>query len=107
VVAEIQRIAAVDQQDVDLLDEGYPSLFIEAGQRGELQHSHGLPTQFGHGTSRFCSADERPRPANAVRGVPVGRGGNAEGVALGNGLAEEVEHGVVDAGVLDACGCQK
>jgi hypothetical protein len=31
VVAEIQRIAAVDQQDVGRLDEGYPVLFSEAG----------------------------------------------------------------------------
>ena len=86
-VAQIQGIATVDQQDVGLVDHGDPLLFIDAGQRGELQHSQRLPTQFTHGGDGLSSADEPPCRARTGHGVPVRRGGNAEGVGLGNRFA--------------------
>ena len=86
-VAQIQGIAATHQQDVGLLDHGDPKLLVDAGQRGELQHSQGLPTQFAHGGSGFSSADEPPCMAGTV-GIGVHRGGNAEGAGLGNRFAQ-------------------
>ena len=47
-VAQVQGIAAADQQDVGLPDQGDPAFLVDAGQRGELQHAHGLPPQLGH-----------------------------------------------------------
>ncbi len=101
-VAQVRGIAAFDKQDVCLSDHGDPALLIEAGQRGELQHAQGLPTQSNHGALRFLSADEPPRIARTGHGVPVHGRGNAEGIALGNRLAQQVDQRVVDTRVLDA-----
>ena len=84
-----------------------PALFTDAGQRGELQHSQGLPTQLAHGAPGFLSADEPPCRARTGHGVPVRRGGNAEGAGLGNRFAQQVDQRVVDARVLDASGREK
>lgn len=40
-------------------------------------------------------------------GIGVHRGGDAEGVGLGNRFAQEVDQRVVDARVLDASGSEK
>jgi hypothetical protein len=77
-------------------------LFVDTGQRSELQHTQGLPTQFAHWGSGFSSADEPPCSARTCHGVPVRRGGNAEGTGLGNRLAQQVDQRVVDARVLNA-----
>ncbi len=103
-VAQVQGVAAVHQQDVCLSDPGDPALFVDAGQRGELQHAQGLPTQFAHGGAGFLSADEPPCRRRTAHGVPVPRGGDAEGVGLGDRFAQEVDQRVVDARVLDAGG---
>jgi len=58
-VAQAQGITAPHQQGVSLLDHGDPLLFIDAGQRGEFQHSQGLPTQLAHGGGG-SSGDELP-----------------------------------------------
>ena len=50
----------------------------------------------------FLPADEPPRLARPGHGVPVRRRGDAEGVALGDRLAEQLDQRVVDARVLDA-----
>src|SRR5207248_10272240 len=78
-----------------------PALFVEGGEGGELEHSQRLPPELAHGRGGLAG-DETVCAANAARGVPVRRGGNAEGVALGNRLAQQVEHRVIDARVLDA-----
>ena len=106
-VAQVQGVAAIHQQDVCLSDPGDPAFFVDAGQRGELQHSQGLPTQLAHGGSGLSSADEPPCPARTDLGVPVPRGGNAEGVGLGNRFAQQVDQRVVDARVLDASGGER
>jgi hypothetical protein len=59
------------------------------------------PSQFAHGADGVLSADEPPCVARTA-GVGVPRGGNAEGAGLGNRFAQEVDQGVVDAGVFDA-----
>src|SRR5207248_7150092 len=105
-VAEIQGIAAIHEQDVRLPDQGDPKRFIDAGQRGELQHAQRLPTELAHRGSGLSSADELPCLASTAA-VGVRRGGNAEGAALGDRFAQEVDQRVVDARVLDAGGGEK
>ena len=106
-VAQVQGVAAIHQQDVCLSDPGDPAFFVDAGQRGELQHAQGLPTQLAHGAAGFLSADETPCPARTALGVPVPRSGDAEGVGLGDRFAQQVDQRVVDARVLDAGGREK
>ena len=65
-VAQVERVAAVHQQRVGLLDPGDPPLLVEAGQRGELQHAQGLPPQLGHRRLGSCPLMKRQamaRPA--------------------------------------------
>src|SRR4029079_17908548 len=81
-------------------------LLVDAGQRGELQHSQGLPTQLAHGGSWLPAGDEVPGRAGPA-GHAVGRGGDAEGAGLGDRLAEEVNQSIADARVLDAGGREK
>ena len=106
-VAQVRRIAALDEQDVRLSDQRDPALRVEARQGGELQHSHGLPAQSDRGSAGLLPADAQPRLARAGQGMPVQRRGNAEGVALGGRLAEQLDQRVVDARVLDAGGSEK
>ena len=106
-VAQVQGVAVFHQQDVCLSNPGDPAFFVDAGQRGELQHSQGLPTQLAHGGSGFSSADETPCPTRIDVGVPVRRGGDAEGVGVGDRFTQEVDQRVVDTSVLDACGREK
>src|SRR5262249_33077602 len=76
----------------------------DAGQRGELEHSEGLPAQLAHGCLGLLSGDERPGPCGACHWMPVRGGGIAESAALGDRLTEKVEQRVVNARVLDAGG---
>src|SRR5205814_5598749 len=78
---------------------------FDAGQRGELQDSQGLPTQLAQG-ARGSSADQLPCLAGAA-GEGIYRGRNAEGAGLGDRLTQELDQRAVDGRVLDACGCQK
>ena len=39
--------------------------------------------------------------------MPVQRGGDAEGVGVGDRFAQEFDQRVANARVLDACGCEK
>jgi hypothetical protein len=39
-VAQVQRVAAVDEEGVCLSDLGDPAFLVDAGQCGELQHAH-------------------------------------------------------------------
>jgi hypothetical protein len=98
-VAQIQDVAAPEQQGVSLLDRRDPIFFSYAGQRGELQYSQGLPTQFAQGGFGF-SADRLPCHTSTA-GVRVYRGGNEEAVGLGNRFAQQVDQRVVDARVAD------
>src|ERR1035438_5765533 len=104
-VAQIHGIAAAHQQDVSLLDHRDPLLFTGAGQRGELEHSQRLPTQFAQGGGS-PSGDEAPGHVSSPA-LGVHRGGNAQGVGLGNRFTQEVDQCVVDARVLDASGSEK
>ena len=106
-VAQVQHVAAVHQQDVCLFDPGDPAFLVDAGQGGELQHAHGLPTQFAHGAPVFSSADETPCQLGADVGVPVPRSGDTEGVGIGDRFVQELEQCVVDARVLDSSGREK
>src|SRR6266496_5671638 len=63
------------------------------------------PTQLAHGCSGLLSADEPPCQFGLPEGVR--RGGNADGVGLGNRFAQEVYQRVVDARVLDPSGREK
>ena len=103
-VAQVRGIAAFHEQDVRLSDEGNPALLVEARQRGELQHAHRLPTQPNRGGSGLLPADAPPRLARSGAGVAVQRRGNAESVALGDRLAQQLDERVLDARVLDAGG---
>src|SRR5262245_61492425 len=44
-VTQVEGIAARYEQDVRLADPGDPALFVDAGQRCELEDSHRLPAQ--------------------------------------------------------------
>jgi hypothetical protein len=105
-VAQIQGIAAVHQQDVGLLDHRHPMVLIDAGQRGELQHSQRLPTQFAHGGPGLSSGDEVPCQAGAALHA-VSSGRDTEGTRLCDRFAQEVDQRVPDARVLDARGSEK
>jgi hypothetical protein len=105
-VAQIQGIAAVHEQHVCLSDAGDPALFVDAGQRGQLQHTQGLPTELAHRGGR-SPGDEPPRAAGTALGVPVPRSGDTEGVGVGDRFPEELDERVVDARVLDAGGGEK
>jgi hypothetical protein len=71
------RTSGSGEQDGSLSDHGGPVFFIDGGQRGELQHSQGLPPQLAHGCGG-SSAHETPCGAGTGHGVPVRRGGNGE-----------------------------
>jgi hypothetical protein len=60
--------------------------FIDAGQRGELQHSQGLPTHFAQGGGG--SSVEQPPCTAGTAGEGIYRGRNAEGAGLGNRFAQ-------------------
>ena len=106
-VAQVRSVAALDEQRVRRPDERHPALRIEAGQRGELQHSHGLPTQSDGRRAGLLAADAAPRLARTGPGVPVQRGRDAEGVALRDRLAQQVDERRMDARVPDAGGREK
>src|SRR3954468_19886135 len=89
-------------------DHGNPAFVVDAGERGQFQHSQGLPAQLAHRAARFSSADELPRLlAGTDPGVPVHRGGDAEGAGLADRFAQHVDQRVADARVLDAGGREK
>ena len=50
---------------------------------------------------------KRHAVARTDLGVPVPRGGDAEGVGLGNRFAQQVDQRVVDTGVFDASGSEQ
>ena len=102
-MAQVQRVATIHQQDVRRSDPGDPAFFVDAGQCGELQHAQGLPTEFAHGGFGL-SRDEVPGLARIAMGMPVPRRGNAQGVALGDWLAQQLDQRRVDARVLNAGG---
>src|SRR5947209_590899 len=106
-VAQVRSVAALDEQDVRLSDQRDPALRVEARQGGELQHAYGFPAQSDRGGARLLPADAPPRLAGAGHGVPIQSGRNAEGVALANRLAQQVDERHMDARVLDAGGGEK
>jgi hypothetical protein len=106
-VAQVQGVAAIDQQDVCFSNPTDPAFCIDAGQRGELQHAQGLPAQLAHGGFGFLSTNEPPCQIRSDMRVPVPRGGDTEGAALANRFAQQVYERVVDARVLDARRCEK
>ena len=106
-MAQIQRVAAIHQQDICLADPGDSAFFVNAGQRGKLQHAQRLPIQFAHGGFGFVSADEPPCHDRADHGVPIGRGRNAERIALSNRFAQKVNQRILNTLILDASGCEK
>ena len=69
-VAQVQGVAAIHQQDVGLSDPGDPAFFVDAGQRGELQHAQGLPTQLAHGASGSCPLMKRHALTGPTWGCP-------------------------------------
>src|SRR6266536_1651939 len=75
-----------------------------AGQRGELQHSQGLPTQFAQGVVArpLISRHATPAPPGMAYAART-----AEGAGLGNRFAQQVDQRVVDARVADASGSEK
>ena len=94
------------QQDIRFADPGYPAIFTDAGQRGEFEHAQGLPSQLAHGAAGLAG-DEPPSAAGAALRVPVQRGGDAQGVGLGDGLAQQADQRFQDARVPDARGGQQ
>ena len=106
-VAQVGGIAAFDQQDVDLSDERNPPLLVETRKRCELEHAHRLPAQPDRRGPGFPAADAPPRLAGPRVGVSVQRGWDAEGIALGDRLTQQIDERVPDARVAYAGGGQK
>ncbi len=102
-----RAIAAIHQQNVCLSHPADPAFFVDAGQRGELEHAQGLPTQLAHGRSGLLSADEPPCMHRTGHGVTVRGGGDTQGAGLGNGFTQQINQSVVDARVFDASGGEK
>src|SRR4051812_2186305 len=101
-MAQIGRVAAVDQEHVGLPDPGGPALCADGGQRGELQDAERRPAQAGQVLEIGLGGDETPyRQRTARRVTPLGRR-DAERAALGDRLAEQLHERRMDARVRDA-----
>lgn len=106
-MAQVEGVAARHQQDVRLPDQRHPAVFVDAWQRCKLQHSNGFPAQVYHGIL-FFPADELPGfDAGADPGVSVHRGGDAQGVGVGDWLAQHVNQRVMYAFVNDTRRCKQ
>ena len=103
-VAQVQRIAATDQRRSASLTRD-PHRLVEARERGELEDPHGFPAELDHGGARLLPADEAPGAlARSRHGVTVPRGRYGERPVLLDGLAQQVDQRIADAGVPDAAG---
>ena len=66
---EVDRVAAVHEQHVGLLDLGEPDGSRDAGQRRELEDADGLPAELGHRGLGLLAGDEAPRELRAAAGA--------------------------------------
>ena len=94
-VGEVERVAAVDEEDVGLLAPTAST--CSAGRLGSAVSSSSptrLPAELDHRSARIASGDEAP---GARAGRPPGCAYEAVGmherVALGDRLAEELDEG--------------
>ena len=100
--AEEERIAARYQDGVSCLDPGNPVRSWQAGQHAEVQHAQRPPAQLAH-RGAGGAGDDPVGTRGSVR-KSVRRRGHAERAGLFDGLAQELDQRVVDAGILDAGG---
>ena len=105
-VAQVQSVATIHQQDVCLFYPSDPAFFVDAGQRGKLEHAQRLPAQLAH-RGRGSPGDETPCSTRTALRVAVPSSRDTQSVGLGNRFAEEDDQCVVDARVLDASGREK
>ena len=92
---------------LNVADQRHPMLLVDAGQRGQLQHADGLPTQVDHGVLGVA-ADELPSlHSRADHRMPVLRSGDAQRGGLGDRLAKELDERVADADVRHTPGGEK
>jgi hypothetical protein len=106
-VAQVRRVAAVDQQQVGVPDPWHPALVPDGGQCGELEDAERLPAQAGQVPVVGLAGDKASHRCRAVHRVTPLCCGHAEGVALVDRLAQELHERRVDAGVRDAAGREK
>ena len=104
-VGEKQGIAAPHQQRVGVPDRWHPSSLLDARQRRQLQDPQRSPTQFSQRRGTLA-ADRSPRHTGPA-GEGVDRGGDEQGVGLGDRFAQQVDQRVVDAAVLDPGRCEE
>jgi hypothetical protein len=98
-VAQVEDVAAGDEQGVRFLNQRHPPFPVDAGQRCQLQHADGLPAQVDHGVLGVA-ADELPSLlARADHGMPVLRSRDAQRGGLSDRLAKKSDERVADAGV--------
>ena len=86
-VRQVQGIAAPNKQRVGLPDRWDPGFVIDARQRGQLQHSHRLPTQSRQWTAGFSGDRPVAHPGAARKWID--RGGNEEGVRILDRFAKQ------------------
>ena len=91
--------------DVRVADPRHPAIWRDAGQGGEFEHAHRLPSQLGESASAFPPAGGRlpHRLRRARRLPPLGRR-DEQGVAVSDRLAETVDERSQDAVVGDPAG---
>ena len=106
-VAQVRRVAAVDEEHVGLPNPGDPSLRADGGQCGELEDTERRPAQAGQVLPLGLGGDEAPHRCRTAHRVTPLRRRDAERVALGDRLAEQVDERRVDARVRDAAGREK
>jgi hypothetical protein len=101
-VTQERRVAAVDQEHVGLPDPGDPSLRADGGQCGELKDAERRPAQAGRVLPLGLGGYEAPHRCRTAHRVTPLCCRYAEGVALGDRLAEKLHERGVDARVSDA-----
>jgi hypothetical protein len=101
-VAQVRRVAAVDQEHVGVPDPGDPSLRADRGQCGQFEDTERRPAQAGEVLPRGLGGYKAPHRCRTAHRVTPLCCRDAEGVALGDRLAEKLHERRVDAWVSDA-----
>src|ERR1035441_10064395 len=110
-VGEVLAITTTHEQDVGLLEERNPTLFLNAWQGSEFQHAERLPAQIAERLTD-CSADHFGCDFSTVwegifTGEGVYRGRDEKRTRLRDRLAKPVDQCIADASVADASRSEK
>src|SRR5262249_25253 len=104
-ITQIKRIASPNQQSVSLLDRRDPVLFLNTGQRGELQHSQRLPAQSAQGGCDLSA--NRPACHTSAAGKRIDPCRYEKRIGLGDRFAQKIDQSAINAWVTDTRGSEE